>query len=107
MALRLPMRRLPTPQKVYNVDGSLNQKGDIRFYTDLELQTGEKRTNMRFFATELGPHQLILGYPWFATIQPQIDWAKGWIDYTQLPVVLQSPNVYLAKFLRRTTTGQQ
>ena len=93
--------------KVYNVDGSLNRKGDIRFYTDLEVQTGEKRTNMRFFATELGPHQLILGYPWFAAIQPRIDWAKGWIDYSQLPVVLRSPNAHLAKFLRQLKTKRQ
>lgn len=63
VALHLPMKMLPTPRKVYNVDGSLNQKGDIRFYTNLEVQTGEKQTNMRFFMTELGPHQLILGTP--------------------------------------------
>ena len=41
-ALHLLMQMLPMPQKVYNVDGSLNQKGDIQFYTDLEVQTGGK-----------------------------------------------------------------
>ena len=62
---------------------------------------------MRFFTTELGPHQLILGYPWFAAIQPRIDWAKGWIDYTQLLVVLRSPNAHLVNFLRCITMGQR
>ena len=88
--LRLPTKRLPNPRKVYNVDGTPNKRGDITFYTDLEVRTGERRTNMRFFLTDLGPQKLILGYPWFAAVQPKIDWAKGWIDYSQLPVVLRT-----------------
>jgi hypothetical protein len=34
---------------------------------------------------------MILGYPWFTAVQPKIDWAKGWIDYTQLPIVISIP----------------
>ena len=60
---------------------------------------------MRFFTTELGPHQLILGYPWFAAIQPRIDWAKGWIDYTQLLVVLRSPKRTPGKFSQMHNDG--
>jgi RNase H-like domain found in reverse transcriptase/Reverse transcriptase (RNA-dependent DNA polymerase)/Integrase zinc binding domain/Chromo (CHRromatin Organisation MOdifier) domain len=97
--LRLPVKRLPTPRKIFNVDGTTNKRGDIRFYTDLEVRTGERRTNMRFFLTELGPQKMILGYPWFAATQPKIDWAKGWIDYTQLPVVIKATNA--EAFLRR------
>ena len=44
--LRLPVKGLATPRKVFNVDGTTNQKGDITFYSDLEVRTGEKRTNM-------------------------------------------------------------
>ena len=50
---------------------------------------------MRFFLTELGPQKMILGYPWFAAAQPRIDWAKEWIDYDQLPVVLKTANTDL------------
>ena len=39
--LRLPFKRLIKPRVVYNVDGSKNKQGDIKFYTDLEVQTGE------------------------------------------------------------------
>ena len=53
--MRLPVKRLPTPRKVFNVDGTPNKKGDIQFYTDLEVRTGQKNTNMRFFLTDLGP----------------------------------------------------
>src|ERR1700761_8604173 len=46
---------------------------------------------MRFFLTHLGDNtRLILGYPWFAAMQPRINWARGWLDYSQLPIVLST-----------------
>ena len=60
--LRLPIKRLATSRKIFNVDGTMNKKGNIEYYTDLEVHTGEKHTNMRFFLTELGPQKMILGY---------------------------------------------
>jgi hypothetical protein len=38
---------------------------------------------------------MILGYPWFAAVQPKIDWAKGWIDYSHLPIVLRTTDAAL------------
>ena len=105
--LRLPIKRLPTPRKVFNVDGTPNKKGDIQFYMDLKVRTGQKNTNMRFFLTDLGPQRMILGYPWFAAVQPKIDWAKGWIDYAQLPVVIKTTNAQRAQFTRAVKTCGQ
>ena len=65
-------------------------------------KTGEKRTRLQYFLTDLGENQAILGYPWFASAQPKIDWAKGWIDYMQLPIVLHSNDVDKAVFATRT-----
>jgi len=48
------------------------------------------RKNMRFFLSDLGNHQLILGYPWFAAYQPKVDWARGWIDVSQLPIIISA-----------------
>jgi hypothetical protein len=97
---------LEKARKVFNVDGTLNKKGDILFYTDLEVRTGQKYTNMRFFLTDLGPQRLILGYPWFAAVQPKINWARGWIDYEQLPVVIKTPNTHRAVCLNRIVAAQ-
>jgi hypothetical protein len=47
----------------------------------------------------LGENKVILGYPWFAAFQPWIDWKKGWIDHSQLPVILRSPDAAQAQFL--------
>ena len=55
-----------------------------------------------YFLTDLGENQVILGYPWFTSTQPRIDWAKGWIDYAQLPIVLRSDDANRAIFSTRT-----
>jgi len=90
--LKLPIKTLRYPQPLFNVDGSTNKQGDLKFYSDLTVRTGTTRKNMRFFLSDLGNHQLIFGYPWFAAYQPKVDWAKGWIDVSQLPIVLSVPD---------------
>ncbi len=67
----------------------------------MTTKTGEKRTRLRYFLTDLGENQAILGYPWFASAQPKIDWAKGWIDYNQLPIVLRTDDANKAIFVTR------
>jgi len=57
---------------------------------------------MRFFLTDMGDHKVILGYLWFAVNQPKIDWARGWIDTMQLPLILRSPNALKPQFTPST-----
>ena len=52
------------------------------------MQTGDQRVWLRFFLANLADQKAILGYPWFMATQPNIDWAQGWIDSTQLPLIL-------------------
>ena len=73
--LQLPIKQLQRPRPVYNVDGMRNKNGDIKHYTDLEMQTGEQKVWLRFFLTNLADQKAILGYPWFAANQPKINWA--------------------------------
>src|SRR5712672_1750038 len=96
--LKLPFKHLAQEQPLYNVNGSTNKSGSIKYYVDLQVQTGNKRTNMHFFLTDMGDHKVILGYPWFAANQPKIDWARGWIDMTQLPLVLRGANAMRPQF---------
>ena len=100
--LKLPIKNLEKPRKLFNVDGSLNKSGDLKHYTDLEVQTSTGRTNLQFFLSDLGEYKAILGYPWFTAIQPKIDWKWGWIDSSQLPIILRSNNAKRARFLPRT-----
>src|SRR5258708_3475255 len=80
-------------------DGAENKSGELHQYTDLQVQTGNNHTNLRFYLTELGEQKAILGYPWFAAAQPKIDWKRGWIDHTQLPIILRANNAKKATFM--------
>ena len=62
---------------------------------------------MRFFLTGLGDRNVILRYPWFTAVQPRIHWARGWIDFTQLPVVLRTKAAAKTVFLPRTRNVPQ
>src|SRR5580692_6579425 len=88
--MHFPIKRLEKPRPVFNVDGTRNKNGDIEHYTDLEMQTGNQRTWLWFFLTDLGEQKVILGYPWFVATQPKIDWARGWLESDQLPLILRT-----------------
>jgi hypothetical protein len=96
--LRLPIKQFDKPRLLLNVDGTENRAGSLKYYTDLSVRTGNKCVNMRFMLSNLGDQKVILGYPWFAAMQPRIDWAKGWIEHDQLPVILRAPNAQCIKF---------
>ena len=98
----LPIQKLTEERRLFNVDGTQNRAGSLKYFTDVTTRTGEKATRLRYYLTDLGENQIILGYPWFASAQPQIDWAKGWIDYAQLSIVLRSDDVDRAIFSART-----
>jgi hypothetical protein len=100
--LKLPIKRMETPRKLFNVDGTENKSGELQFYSDLDVRTGTNTTTLQFFLSDLGDHRVILGYPWFAAAQPKIDWKRGWIDHTQLPIIIRAPNAKRASFVPRT-----
>jgi hypothetical protein len=93
---------MENPRKLLNVDSTENKAEELWFYMDLQVQTRTMKTQLKFFLSDLGEHKAIMRYPWFAAVQPNIDWKKGWIDYTQLPLVLQAHNTQKAQFIPRT-----
>ena len=101
--LHLPIKTIWEPRRLFNVDRTLNWAGDLKYYIDLNTRTGTKKTNLWYFLTDLGEHKIILGYPWFTCAQPKIDWAQGWINHSQLPIVLRASDAAMAQFVARTT----
>jgi hypothetical protein len=77
--LHLSIKKLSSLWKLFNIDRTENKAKELLFYTDLQVQSGGQNTTLRFFLLDLGEHKAILGYSWFAAVQPQIDWRKGWI----------------------------
>ncbi len=101
--LHLPIKTLLEPRRLFNVDRTQNQAGDLKYYVNMSTRTGTRTVKLQYFLTDLGDHKVILGYPWFATAQPKIDWAQGWINHSQLPIVLRAPDAAMAKFTAWTT----
>ena len=99
--LKLPIKHLDKPRKLFNVDSTENKSGELLFFTNLQVRTGGQNVALWFFLSDLGEHKAILGYPWFAAMQPKIDWKRGWIDHTQLPIVLKADNAKQACFTPR------
>ena len=73
-------RKLLTPLKVRNVDGSNNQAGYITHETRVKFRIGNESFDEWFYVTKLGDQDLILGMPWFKRYNPLIDWKKQTIE---------------------------
>ena len=76
-AHKLGTRLLSIPRKLQNADGSPNAGGGLTHFTELEVVTGGKPHRLRFYIANMGPDDLVLGYPWFAATNAQPNWREG------------------------------
>ena len=74
---KLGVHLLDNPRKLQNADGSPNAGGGLKYYTELEVVTGDIPHLLRFYIADMGPDDLVLGYPWFAATNAQPDWTTG------------------------------
>jgi hypothetical protein len=44
--LRLPIKKMDQPRKLFNVDGTENKSGELRYYTNLQVRTGTSTTSL-------------------------------------------------------------
>ena len=79
---RLGVRYMKTPHKIENADRSPNAGGNLRYYIDLTVTTRDQSHPLRFYITDIGPNNLVLGYPWFKATNITPDWKKGTIPGT-------------------------
>ena len=73
---------MKTPRKIENADGSPNAGGNLRYYIDLTVTTGTQAHPFRFYITDIGPDNLVLGYPWFKATNISPNWKTGTIPTT-------------------------
>jgi hypothetical protein len=86
--LGLGIQALDRPRKIWNIDRTTNCAGQLTSFVDLKVRTGSKEEKMRFLVTDLGNEDLILGYPWLATFEPQFNWRNSVVDTAHLPIVV-------------------
>src|SRR6266850_1105871 len=117
MKYRLGTQKLPQEWKILNVDGTENRAGLIKHCVHLYIKCGNQQKRTKFFVTNLGKEQAILGYPWLEEFNPAINWGEGKLTGTS--VHLKTPNAVAREQLnnhirqmeveeiRKTTVAQQ
>jgi hypothetical protein len=90
--MKLGMKELPSPRKIFNIDNTTNKSGKITHYLDLDVYTKGIHREMCFLITDIGSEDILLGYPWLASFEPKFSWRHAVIDERTLPVVISSVN---------------
>jgi hypothetical protein len=90
--MRLGMKELPTPRKIFNIDNTTNKSGKIMHYLDLDVCTKGIHKEMCFLITDIRSEDILLGYPWLASFEPRFSWRHTIIDERALPVIILSIN---------------
>src|SRR6266702_3075128 len=106
--MSLGTQPLQKPRKIWYIDDMENKDGLITHYIDLNVQTKGVYRDMHFLITNIGHEDIILGYPWLSTFEPQFDWTHTVIHKEALPVVIQSVNPQIPgkdPIIATTTTG--
>src|ERR1700744_4063152 len=70
-------RKLMTPLRVRNVDGTDNEGGHITKEARIRFRLGNREFDKWCYVTKLGDLSIILGMPWLKRHNPLINWKKG------------------------------
>jgi len=93
--MKLGKRPLQRPRKIWNIDNTLNQAGEITHHITLRIQTGKIHKQIQFLVMNIGNEDVILGYPWMAAFEPRFSWKDGAISEDALPIILRSVNPFV------------
>jgi len=81
------MEKLKKPLSVRNVDGTVNAGGAIMHQVEYNMFFKGYVERARMDICNLGKTEIILGMPWLAAHNPEIDWEKGEVEITHcLPI---------------------
>jgi len=79
------LKKLERPMNVRNVDGSLNKEGSIEYMVEVNIYYQEHRKRMEIDVIRGQKWTVILGMPWLARYNSEIDWRTGEVKMTRRP----------------------
>jgi len=79
------LQKLERPLMVKNVDGTVNSGGAITHQVECNVFYKGYMERMRMDVYDLGKTEVILGMPWLAAHNPEIDWETGEVKMTRCP----------------------
>jgi len=81
------MEKMKRPLLVKNVDGSVNIEGAIMYQVEYNMFFKGHVERVRMDVCNLGKTEVILGMPWLAAHNPEIDWEKREVKMTRCPPI--------------------
>jgi len=86
------MERMKNSLLVKNVDGTVNVGGAITHQVECNMFFKGHVERVRIDMCNLGKTEVILGMPWLAAHNPEIDWEKGEVKMTRYPPIYGKRN---------------
>jgi len=81
------MERMKNPLLVKNMDGTVNAGGAIMHQVKCNMFFKGHVERVRMDVCNLGKTEVILGMPWLAAHNPEIDWEKGEVKMMRCPPI--------------------
>jgi len=79
------LQKLERPLMVKNVDGTINSGGAITHQVECNVFYKGHIERIRMDVCDLGKTEVILGMPWLAAHNPEINWEMGEVKMTRCP----------------------
>jgi len=74
------IEKLKNPLLVRNIDRTVNVEGAITYQVECNMFFKGHMERARMDVCNLGKKEVILGMPWLAAHNPEIDWEKGEVE---------------------------
>jgi len=81
------IEKIKKPLLVKNVDGTVNVREAIMYQVECNMFFKEYVERVRMDICNLEKTEVILGMPWLAAHNPEIDWEKGEVKMTRCPPI--------------------
>ena len=72
--------KTPAPRIIHNIDGSKNSIGSVTHAVNLEVRHKDATEMHQFYIIDLGSNSMLLGMPFLAITNPDINWSTGQIQ---------------------------
>ena len=82
---RFKLQKLERPIAVRNIDGTNNSRRAITHQVECNVFYKGHMERMRMDVCNLGKTEVILGIPWLAAHNPEINWETGEVKMTRCP----------------------
>ena len=82
---RFRLQKLERPIAVRNVDGTNNSREAITHQVEVNVYYKNHVERMRINVCDLEKREIILGMPWLAAHNPEINWETGEVKITRCP----------------------